>query len=461
MNTSCNDILRLFSLSLLTLLLLCCSSLTQAALGEKDIPPRVRVLMMRLSPMLEKQEYAKAVELILRLQAKSPIPDGSAMARSSYHHPEMYFVLGNCYLLQNQYANAIAAYRAALSGAPRHSYGWLNLAKAHYELKHYHEAGDCFAKGYEAADGKNAETLYYSAASLLMGEEYQAAINSFARLQCEHPGDFKLEWKEYYVHALLVADRSSEAIPIITELIECYEGEKRLQWQEILLNQYMQQKDDRRALAYATQLTEESPQVANWWKARTHIELDANHYERALATLVIYGFLAPLDEEEKKLLADLYLQVGIPAKAVPVYADYMQQKTDGEILYRLALAYDQLGEPGKSLQTLKDYANHTESEPDYDLYMLQGEISYRLKKFKEASISFSKAAKCPESRSGQAWLLAGYAALQMEDFSQCREAFKRAAGFEKERKAALKALQQLNQAAMAQVSKVGGKAASM
>ena len=432
----------------LFLLVLFCGGLPFPVDGRQaELPPRVRVVLTRLSPMLEKHDYGKAIELIHRLQEETPVPEASAMVRSTSHHPEIYFVLGNSYLLQEQYADAIGAYRTALSGNPGHTYGWLNLAKAHYELQQYRDAGDCFARGYDAGDGENPETLYYSAAALLMGEQYQAAINTFARLQREHPGDFMPEWKEYYVHSLLSAEKSGEAVPIIIELIDCYEGEKRRQWQEILLNQYMQQRDPRRALAYATELTEESPQVATWWKARAHIELAASRYEKALGALVIYGFLTPLSGDERKLLADLYLQVGIPARAAPVYTEYLLASDDHETSYRLALAYDQLGQPERALDTLRAFEHRPQEKAHYDLYMLRGEISYRLQHYEEARSSFSKAAGCGKQRSGQAWLLAGYAALQLEEFGQSREAFNRAATYEPERAAATRALQQLGQIA--------------
>jgi tetratricopeptide (TPR) repeat protein len=450
MDTRLYKWLRLFGLQGLMFFLVCCWLPVCANGGQNKPPHGVQVVLMRVSPRLEKQDYAGAAEMIVRLQAKAKVPDVSAMSRSPYHHPEIYFVLGNCYLLQNQYPQAVAAYRMAVEGNPGHTYGWLNLAKAYYEMQEYRDAGDCFAKGYETEDKKNGETLYYSAASFLMGEDYDRAIRGFAALQTEYPEEFKPEWKEYYVHALLAADRKDEAVKIITELIASYEGDKRRQWQEILLNQYMQQQDSRKALDYATLLTQESPEVPTWWKARAHIELAATHYEKALAALVIYGFLTPMTGEEQELLGDLYLQVGIPAKAAPVYAAYLRQAGDQEILYRLALAYDQLGQPGKSLQTLNSSKT---VELGYDLYMLQGEISYRLHRYKEARLSFKKAAGCDKCSSGQAWLLAGYSALQLDDFPDGREAFNRAAGYDKERAAALKALQELEQAAMVQVNR--------
>lgn len=149
------------------------------------------------------------------------------------------------------------------------------------------------------------------------------------------------------------------------------------------------------------------------------------------------------------MLADLFLQAGIPIKAAPLYANYLENSEDPEMLYRLALAYSQLGQPEKSLQCFSDHASIVQ---DYDLHMLQGEICYRLHQYREAQISFSKAAACDRCKNGQACLLAGYAALQMHDFARGREAFKRAAQYKEDKKAAAKALAQLVQLEEAQMA---------
>lgn len=263
------------------------------ASGVHALPSRVRVLLMRLTPYMEKQDYPGAIQFIKGVQARKALPEPAGMFRSVYHHPELYFVLGNCYLLEGEYGDAVAAYEKTVAGDPAHTYGWLNLAKAHYERKEYLQAGNCFGKGYQGAREKDPETLYYSAASYLMAEKYGLANVRFSHLQKEHPQDFKAEWKEYWVHSLLGVDRVEDAISIMRELIAVYDGNKRLQWQENLLHQYMQRDDSTMALQYITELTEEGPQVAKWWKAAAHIELAGNRYEKGLAALIIYSFLTP------------------------------------------------------------------------------------------------------------------------------------------------------------------------
>lgn len=139
----------------------------------------------------------------------------------------------------------------------------------------------------------------------------------------------------------------------------------------------------------------------------------------------------------------------IPVQAAPLYGSYLQEREDPAVLYRLALAYDQLGQPEKSLQYLQGRNN---VEDDFELNMLQGQICYRLHRFEEARLSFVKAAGCDKCKNGKAWLLAGYASLQMNDFSQGRKAFVQAAQYREEKKIAIKALAQLDEAAMARLN---------
>ena len=80
---------------------------------------------------------------------------------------------------------------------------------------------------------------------------------------------------------------------------------------------------------------------------------------------------------------------------------------------------------------------------DPELLMLQGDLLYALKRFKEAKGVYRRAAGTDSRQAGQAWLLAGYAAWRTNDFNASRRAFQNAAKYRKQRKAALLALAQL------------------
>ncbi|MBU1056032.1 MAG: tetratricopeptide repeat protein [Proteobacteria bacterium] len=407
----------------------------------KKLPLAVRMVLSKINPMLEKKEYQHAEKTLQTFLARGgPLPESGEQDPRGYHHCEIYFTLGNCYLLQEQYKSAIKAYDRAVTRNTSHAFAWLNMAKACYELQQYSRAAHCFLKGYENAEEKNPEYLYFSAAANLMAKDYQRSIKVFELLLAAHTDAVKPEWKENLVHALLADDQARRALPYIRELAHIYTGDKQIQWQEILLYQYVQLNMSAEALDLALTLTGQAPTVEKWWKALVNIRLNDGQYEEALAALTMYAFLTPLTFEEKKLLADLSLQVGIPVKAVPVYETCLKEKADKQILQHLAMTYLQLGNPETALEVMNKFRLTPE---DKDLMMLKGELLYALKQYDKAAEAYLLAARDKGPKSGHAWLMAGYAAWQINDFPASRKAFTKASGYDREKKAAISALNQL------------------
>jgi tetratricopeptide (TPR) repeat protein len=307
-------------------------------------------------------------------------------------------------------------------------------------LSQHAAAGRCFKKAYETSSEKNPEHLYYSAAAYLMAEDYPQSIDGFDQLFTLHPDSIKPEWKEHMVHALLAADRPRRALPFIRELVRIYNGDKQIQWQEILLHQYMQLDMQQDALNLAHTLTRQTPTLAKWWKALAHIQLNAEHYEDALMALTIYSFLVPLSMDEKKLLADLNLQLNIPVKAAPLYETCLKEKPDKRMLQQLAVAYRQLGKPETAIAAID--AVDPDSD-DVDIMLLKGELYYSLEQFEQAVEAYKKAARNKGRHVGRAWLMAGYAAWQLNDIAVSKDAFTKAAEHRQQLEAANKALKRL------------------
>lgn len=410
--------------------------------GFRDLPLPVRLVLSKIGPMMKRNDYPRAIKTLRKfIDRGGPATDPGKPDPKGYHHPEIWFALGNCHLLLEDYKSAARAYRRTVARDPAHTFGWLNLAKAAYETGQYAEAGRGFVKGYETAEKKTPEHLYYGAAAFTVGEKHERAIEIFERLAASHPQKFKPEWKEQFVHALLTADRPKRALPIIRELARIYSGDKKKQWREILLYQYMQLDMHAKALKLARELTLETPDESKWWKAMAHIQLNSGRYEEALAALTVYAFLTPLTDDEKKLLADLNFQAGIPVKAVPLYEDCLKAKPERQLLTRMVHAYRQLGKPETALAGLEAFQKKSK---DAELMLLKGDLLYDLKRYGEAAKAFRHAAKNGSGEKGRAWLMAGYAAMRMNDFGNSRTAFKKAAGYKRHKKAAAQALRNLD-----------------
>jgi tetratricopeptide (TPR) repeat protein len=415
-----------------------------AASQKSDIPLAARVILAKAGDLIDQKAYGRTIDLLTEFQARGgPLESGGKADPKGYHHAEICFVLGTCHLYQENYRQAVPAFEMAVKRDADHISAWLNLAKAYYELENHLRAAQCFAEAYGRSAKKNPEHLYYSAVAFLMAGENRPCIASFEKLLKNHTAAVRPAWLENYIHALIADERPRQALPHIRKLAEQYSGEKQIQWQEILLHQYMQLDMHTQALDYARMLTRQTPARAKWWKALAHIHLQDSTYISALTALTICNYIEPLTGQEKKLLADLHLQVGIPVKAAPLYESALGEKNDHRVLVNLMLALQQLGQPERALEALQRFAPYSK---DTELLMLKADMLYSLEQYRESGQVYLQIARNENGqpqKMGRAWLMAGYAALQINDVDAGRQAFQRAAAFKPQRKAALQAIRRL------------------
>lgn len=418
---------------------------SHAAAGQdgQQLPASVRVVLSQVNRLIEKADYDGAVEKLTAFQARGgPSPAGDDAAAGVYRHPMIDLVLGSCLLCQGRYADAEMTLTRATRHMPERTAAWLNLAKACYEQGKHALAATHFAEAYDRAEKKQPDHLYYSAAAYLMARRYKRAVAAFERLQTHHPDRIEPAWRAHWVNALLSDGRARRALPHIRTLIAQYDGKERIRWQEVLLYQYIQLDMTDQARRYAHTLTSEAPTVARWWKLTGQIDLNVGRYETALAALTIYGYLTPLSDQEKRLWADLSLQLGIPVQAAPVYEQMLAADPDPKVLKNLVAAYRRLGRSEAALAELEKHAGLAE---DPELTMLEADLLYDLKRYEAASAAYLQAAREEHRRTGQAWLMAGYAAWQAKDIDTSRRAFEQAAQFKSQRRSALLAMRQLKQ----------------
>jgi tetratricopeptide (TPR) repeat protein len=412
----------------------------EAGWDPNDLPFSARRVLIEVRDLMNRKNYAGAVDRIKAFQAQSVSPAMKKSDAQGCRHPMVYFALGNCCLLQEDYVQAKTALVAAVEREPEFVDAWVNLAKSCYELKEYAEAAKCYANAYEWSDQIHPDYLYFSAAGYLMAEKYLPALTAFQRLFKEHAARIQPQWRENYVHALLAAGHSRRALPLIKALAEQPNGDNKIRWQETLLHLYLQLDMHAQALSYARGLTHENCIAAKWWKALVHVNLSLGRYKEALADLTIYGYLEPLSAEEQKLWADLNLQLDIPVKAATVYEAMIKDKPDKRLLQKLVTAYQRLDRSEKALEQLNHFASTMD---DPELLMLKGDLLYALKRFNDANNAYCRAAQADFRQAGRAWLLAGYAAWQTNDLRASRHAFENAAKYRGQRKAARLAMAQI------------------
>ncbi len=420
--------------------------------GTFHILTAIIVLALGLPPSLCAAGDGEALPLSVRrvlYQAQTLIaenrPEEARLKLEAYRkkkqrsHYLVEFTLGDIWMQQEAYPPAARAYRQALKLKKNYAPAWMNLGKATYEMADYQTAADCFYRAYRADTQPRPERLFYSATAYLLAESPEQALSMFRTLIKAHPETVKLEWKPTLVQIYLALDQLEAALPVIEELAAQSAPPKKIQWQETLLGHYLLLGKEAQAITYARKLTRSNPTVSRWWKALAHILLRQQQFEEALQALMIYAKLAEPGETEKKLLADLNLQVGIPALAVHYYRELADADPNVEIVTHLTHALRRLGRQTEALQQIEGYLAK-QAAPD--LLWMKGELLYEMKRYPDAAAAFRLCA-LNGSLAGKAWLMAGYASLQAKNITAARVELTRAAAYPEQKKSAHAALKEL------------------
>ena len=430
--------------SLLLLVGLGWAQAASPAPGPK-VPYQAQSVLLKAQSLMKAEKFSQAAEILAAFQEQGePRKKTEDDSQSPYHHYLIDFTLANCYLMTEARQKALPHYRAALKSYPEFRAAWVNLGRCSYELEEYPTAATAFHRAYLLGIEKEPQFLYFTALAWLGAGQRHEALNYLAQLFKNHPENIKLEWREAYVRICLATDQPRRALPFIELLSEKTTGKRKLQWQETRLQQYLVLEMNEKALAYAQELIQADPLRAQWWQGLAHLHLGKNRYRQALVALLIKGYLKPLDEAEMRLLADLNQILGIPQEAVRYYETIARGGLDIELTRRLADGYRALHQPGPALDWVEQ---GLAQKADPTLFMLQGELFFELKKYREAEAAFTAAARAP-AQAGQAWLMAGYAAWNEGEYEQARKNLTAAAKYPKRRRAAEQALLQLKASAI-------------
>ncbi len=427
--------MKFFLTPILIIILFVCTP-PHSVVAVNKLPLRVQMVLVKISPLFEKGQYEEAIVILNTFKKKKKGAEDKI-----HDHAEINFALGNCHMLLGELEKARNYYSDTVIRNQQHLSGWQNLAKTEYELENYIPASAAFHTSYDLTDKKDANLLYYCAVNLLMAQQYMECLNHFDTLLQQHQDAVTLAWKENLVYALIQEDKPKKALKYIVELADKFEGDKQQRWQEILLQQYMAMDMLKEAVDLVQILTRKAPTNPTWWKALTHIKLQQDHYDKALAALTIYSYLSPMKPDEEKLLGDLYLQQGVPQKAVIKYENYNKQEKNPQTVEALVRAYLSLGQPELALKKLEAFKANLKPQK---CAMLQGEIYYAQKDFKRAAFHYNNAAKSTGNDAPRALLMTAYCYWQQGNSKDALKTFYKAAKtkqFKKEADSAIKLLE--------------------
>ena len=410
--------------------------LPQLTLGteniQKDIPFSTAIALERAQNLILADQRSQAIDLLETFRK-------NLISKNKQVHPFLQFTLGNYHLEDNHPEKAAECYQACVESRADFSPAWLNLAKADYDLGRFHTSGQSFVKGYDLEDNKRAVLLYYAANAFFSAKEYPGALAVFNRLTKNHKSEIEPGWHELAVHIFLALEQPKNALPHMEFLAQNLHGTTKTIWQETLLYHYMSLGMDEKALGLVTFLTRQYPLEPRWWKGLARFSLDINELENALAAMTLYGFLTPLTDNEKKLVADLYLAVGIPARAVDLYQEMSTREKRAENTQNTVVALQQMNLDQRALELLNQVL--TTEKASIELNILKGNLLFSLEQYQEAENLFETLA--PQDKSGRSWLMLGYCRWNLGNIQSARTAMARAATFKHQKQAAARAIKSL------------------
>ncbi len=367
---------------------------------------------------LERQEYVQAVERLAPLLARRK------------HHPLVDFYRGVIAQTQEQYGEAQTWFARSVAADPQLLFGWINMAQCRFQLEEYAEAAQAFERSYALTKPPEPRWRYNAALAWFQAGELQKAETLLSHLLDEFSVEASLPWRELLVHVYLAdtnlnrdrAENRRLALAHVQILARQSEEPARHRWREYLIHLYLQLDMRAQALEFVTHLLEVEGMKPRWWRVAAHLYLEEQRYRSALVALQVAGYLAPGDEREQRLRADLCMYLGIPAQAIEYYTQMQQvQGNAAELLLRLAQAYVQRHEPQQALQWLEQIEPQ---EVDLAQLRLRAQILFMLKRYAKANTAYVNLAEREHnpSAAGRAWLLAAYAAWNAEAWSNAATA---------------------------------------
>lgn len=339
---------------------------------------RVTRILHQLQPELEAGHDQQALTLLEEFAHSYPQEKHYLL---DYHR-------GNIYVAMKRHEEALAAYGAALSLCPDTAALWQNQGAVAWDLKRYDIAADSLMRAYSLQP--NEELFFNATVALLYAGRIQEAADRFEQL-IERGGERTSDqWLETYSGLCLSHDLVSRSL------------EKLKAWQPFFAER------------------------AIYWRLLAMTYLQHRDYAKAAAGLKVYASFVPINPADKRLLADLLLQIQLPLEAAPLYEDLLQEQPQDMMLHQQLIVSYRLGLRPET--ALKAIGRALDVQQTQQLLRSKAEVSFELGHYQEAFETFARLLEVNPDN-GTAYLYQGYSALRMGREDLARSALIKAARF--------------------------------
>ncbi|WP_321390047.1 hypothetical protein [uncultured Desulfuromusa sp.] len=207
------------------------------------------------------------------------------------------FRLGNLYGLTGELEKALSSYDIALTYCDQDTGLWQNQGKTAWDLKQYGVAAESFLRAYELNSKKEPTLLFYTAVAWMYADQKEVALGVLEKLLADTADSAQDEWLETYTNLCIEQKQADRALEHLSRWHTYFESRQ------------------------------------TFWRLQALVHIQLHEYEKGAANLKVLAAFGSLKTADKKLLADLLLQINIPLEAVKLYEELLTQKPDDHQLY--------------------------------------------------------------------------------------------------------------------------------
>ncbi len=214
------------------------------------------------------------------------------------------------------------------------------------------------------------------------------------------------------------AENFKEAKRVLKQLLAS-KGKYNPKWYEDMIAICLELDDWKSAEKWSKRFLDLEPWQHRYWRLLAQIRLDREEYKQAVSALEIAYRLENAKTTEWAELGDLYLYLNAPLMAIRCMKTAYGNDIPNKKKIRIAQIYARTHRFDKGIKYLNDAFK---SKPSAKILFEKGRMLYDAMRYKEAIKAFEACTKM-DPKFGDAYIVAGFAAWNMNDFSKARSSF--------------------------------------
>jgi len=214
------------------------------------------------------------------------------------------------------------------------------------------------------------------------------------------------------------AENFKEAKRVLTQLLAS-KGDYNPKWYEDMIAICLELNDWNQAEKWSKKFLDLEPEQHRYWRLLAQIRLDREEYKSAVSALEIAYRLENAKQNEWAELGDLYMYLNAPLMAIRCMKTAYGNKIPNKKKIRIAQLYARTQRFNKGIKYLDAAFRNS---PSAQLLFEKGRMLYDAMQYEDA-IAALKACTKMDPKFGDAYILAGFSAWNINEFAKARTSF--------------------------------------